>query len=256
MLAGFKPIFAATALSIAAVSFYAHGKSLAGSDTPIDVGAAAGPVLAELFTSQGCSSCPPAEAFFASLADTPSVVTIEWHVDYWDTLVHHGTRWKDPFSSADNTSRQRRYNEALRGTSGNYTPQAVIAGRYEAVGSSRSQINRRINAAPASRATLETTRHEAGYTVAVTADGTLPSSDVVFVRLLQRQSTSVERGENAGRTLSGAHIALERISLGRFSGGTASFEAPALNKGETCAIFIQESGERLGPVHGAGYCPT
>lgn len=251
-----KFALSAAALSVLAVSFYAHGLSLAGSDSPIEKAASDGPVLVELFTSQGCSSCPPAEAFFAKLADEPAVVTIEWHVDYWDQLVHRGTQWKDPFSNPDYTKRQRRYNQALRGTSGNYTPQAVIAGRYEAVGSSRTQINRRINNAPAPIAKIETTQTDAGFTVAISADHALPSSDVVFVRLQQRQTTDVERGENAGRTLSGAHIALERIALGGFSGGTGIFEAPPLQPGETCAIFLQERGTRLGPVHGAGYCPT
>ncbi|MFN0023541.1 MAG: DUF1223 domain-containing protein, partial [Parvularculaceae bacterium] len=90
------------------------------------------PVVVELFTSQGCSSCPPAEALMRELAKRPGLVALEWHVDYWDDL-HAGSsgKWKDPFSSADHTARQRAYNRALRGTGGAYTPQMVIDGAAE-----------------------------------------------------------------------------------------------------------------------------
>ena len=67
-------------------------------------------VVAELFTSQSCSSCPPAEALFSELAGEENLLTMEWHVDYWDTLIHGGSKWKDLYSSAEFTDRQRSYN--------------------------------------------------------------------------------------------------------------------------------------------------
>ena len=78
-------------------------------------------VVAELFTSQSCSSCPPAEALFSELAEEENLLTMEWHVDYWDTLIHGGSKWKDRYSSAEFTDRQRSYNAEIRRTRGVYT---------------------------------------------------------------------------------------------------------------------------------------
>jgi len=124
---------ATTAVAIGTVVTFSWGTLVPGKTAQAARAASNGPVLVELFTSQGCSSCPPAEALLKELTQTPGVVAIEWHVDYWDTLVHRGSSWKDPFSNAAYTARQRAYNRALRGTSGVYTPQAVIGGQYETV---------------------------------------------------------------------------------------------------------------------------
>lgn len=203
------------------------------------------PQLAELFTSQGCSSCPPAEALFARLADDPGLVTIEWHVDYWNTLRHGGSRWKDPFSSHAFTERQRDYNTALRGTASVYTPQAVLAGQAEFIGSRPGDMSAaRAQAAPPS------VRLTAGTgTVSVSGDG---RGDVYFVRLLKRHETDVTGGENRGRQLKGRHVALDLEKLGRYSGKTGDFTLPALKPGETCAVFVQRP--KSGPVLGATYC--
>ena len=91
-------------------------------------------VVAELFTSQGCSSCPPAEAYLNDLADRADVIALEFHVDYWDYLG-----WKDPFASKAHARRQRAYAAAL-GSRQVYTPQAVIQGAVGLVGSQRSAI--------------------------------------------------------------------------------------------------------------------
>ena len=90
------------------------------------------PVVVELFTSQGCYSCPPAEAYLAELAERTDIVALEFHVDYWDSLTYmwHG-QWKDPFSSPQYTARQRDYNVAIRDQSGVYTPQMIIDGRIK-----------------------------------------------------------------------------------------------------------------------------
>ena len=102
--------------------------------------------VAELFTSQSCSSCPPAESLFAELAERSDLIVLEWHVDYWDSLVHgRAGSWKDPYSNPDWTLRQRRYNRALRGQSGAYTPQAVIDGRFETIGSRRETIENQLS---------------------------------------------------------------------------------------------------------------
>lgn len=98
------------------------------------------PVSVELFTSQGCYSCPPAEADLGKLAKRSDVVALEWHVDYWDDLVYGGAgKWKDPFSSPEVTARQRDYNDSIRGQRRVYMPQMIVAGVREAVGSDRSR---------------------------------------------------------------------------------------------------------------------
>src|SRR5882757_9487139 len=99
------------------------------------------PIVVELFTSEGCSSCPPADALLAGLASRPEVLALSFHVDYWDRLG-----WKDPFSSPEATQRQHRYAELL-GTSTVYTPQIIVDGKWQAVGSDRSEVERALDAA-------------------------------------------------------------------------------------------------------------
>src|ERR1700746_3918568 len=107
------------------------------------VSAAAGgrPIVVELFTSEGCSSCPPADALLAELAGRPDLLALSFHVDYWD-----GLGWKDPFSSPDATRRQRGYADLL-GLATVYTPQMVVDGRWQAVGSDRSEVEQALGSA-------------------------------------------------------------------------------------------------------------
>src|SRR6267154_676632 len=99
------------------------------------------PIVVELFTSQGCSSCPPADALLAGLASRPEVLALSFHVDYWDRLG-----WKDPFSSPEATRRQHRYAELL-GLATVYTPQIVVDGKWQAVGSDRTEVERALSSA-------------------------------------------------------------------------------------------------------------
>jgi hypothetical protein len=118
-------IFAVSILA-ALMGFGAAGNALAEADTP--------PTVVELFTSQGCSSCPPADAFLAELAERDDVIAIAFHVNYWDYIG-----WKDPFATGWGTERQYGYAKVLeRGYP--YTPQMVVNGKHDMVGSDRGQV--------------------------------------------------------------------------------------------------------------------
>src|SRR6201989_1052779 len=99
------------------------------------------PIVVELFTSEGCSSCPPADALLAELSARPDVLALSFHVDYWDRLG-----WKDPFSSPDATRRQHGYADLL-GLATVYTPQMVVDGRWQAVGSDRNELEQALGSA-------------------------------------------------------------------------------------------------------------
>ncbi|RFB05334.1 DUF1223 domain-containing protein [Parvularcula marina] len=209
------------------------------------------PVLAELFTSQSCSSCPPAEALFHELADDPSLVTLEWHVDYWDDLVYgrYGV-WKDPWSDAAFTERQRRYNAEIRGTRAVYTPQAVIGGTAEVNGARRSAVYGAVRNISASDASLSFTRVESDR-LAVTAISAEPAEGWVayFVRDIENE---VPRGENHGRELGGRHVVRKLVPLGKVR-GEVTYQIALPEEGMGCAVIIQAPGP--GPVHAAAYCP-
>ena len=132
-------VLAVSAITIVGLSF-AASQSAEAEAAAAETQAVSPLVVAELFTSQSCSSCPPAEALFSDLADEDNLLTIEWHVDYWDTLIHGGSKWKDPYSNKDYTARQRSYNSALRGTRSVYTPQAIVNGAEEDAGNRRSAV--------------------------------------------------------------------------------------------------------------------
>lgn len=229
-----------TLLAISTLS--SAGTSLAMEPTTI------APIVAELFTSQSCSSCPPAEALFSTLAEREDLLTIEWHVDYWDTLVHGGSKWKDPYSSEAFTHRQRSYNRSLRGKSAVYTPQAIVNGQTEGVGNRRSEVYNLLNEASAPTVPVHI-QHDAVY-IGPAAQNT----DVLFLRLLKQHETNVKGGENKGRHLSGKNIVLEAKTLGKTGEKATSFKLPKVAKGETCAVLVQSLSKDVGPILGAAKC--
>src|SRR5215813_5505605 len=159
------------------------------------------PIVVELFTSEGCSSCPPADALLAELATRPDVLALSFHVDYWDRLG-----WKDPFSSPAATERQQRYAGLLK-LATVYTPQLIVDGKWQAVGSDRVEVER----------ALATARHgPIEVPLALTADhglariklgplGGPAAGAVLLIGFDLRHGTAVARGENSGRTLANAN---------------------------------------------------
>jgi len=223
-------------------------------------GGAAGPTVVELFTSQSCYSCPPAEAFLATLADRPDVLTLEFHVDYWNSLVYgrHG-RWEDPFSSPAATQRQRDYNIAIRGRGDVYTPQIVVDGRLEAVGSAGGTILSLIEKSVAEKRARVGVRivsaPSGGFTVALAGDA--PAAAGIWLAIfVDRATTRVTAGENHDKALSSRHIVVAWRKVGEWRGGkaTLALDAVKLEPGQGCAVLVQPDGQ--GPILGAAACPV
>src|SRR5579862_9656510 len=177
----------------------------AGSDAQADRAKAAGaPLVVELYTSQGCSSCPPAEALFSRLAKDGAlagrpIVPLAYHVDYWND-----GGWQDPYSDAMWGGRQIAYSKAHGQNGDVYTPQAVIGGTAEVNGSNEEGLARAVAAAPAQQALdAQATRDAKGLHVTATAPA---DADVWVVVWEDGLGTDVRRGENAGRHLDEDHV--------------------------------------------------
>lgn len=213
--------------------------------------AVSAPVLVELFTSQSCSSCPPAEALFRRIAARSDVVALEWHVDYWDELVAGASgRWKDPFSAPEHSARQRAYNVAMRGTASVYTPQIVVEGRVETVGSDRGSVERLI--AAAAKETRSDVRIESARG-AFTITGAPAGATATVVRFLNETATEVRAGENRSRALAEAHVVVAAQTVERVHDG-ATVQMPALAPGEGCALLVADGRTRK--AFAAAYCPV
>src|SRR5438874_13380546 len=161
------------------------------------------PILVELFTSEGCSDCPPAEALLRTLdiaqpIPGAQVIVLEEHVDYWDDQG-----WRDPFSSHAFTLRQSAYVERLRVENGPYTPQMVVDGTEAFVGNDRSQAGRAfVKEVPVPKVSVQISalRIEGGKALAHVEIGAVPSKAEVFVAIvLDHAQSQVLRGENGGR---------------------------------------------------------
>lgn len=178
------------------------------------------PVVVELFTSQGCSSCPPADRILGHLADRDDVVALGFHVNYWDRLG-----WPDPFATQAGTDRQYAYSPVL-GRRNVYTPQMVVDGRYDVVGFDAERIMLAIAQADAASASRLAVRLEwrapglLGYS--------LPAGEgearVQLVRFARRLDQDIGRGENAGRHLSYSNVVREIVQVAEWNGGAMEGE--------------------------------
>jgi len=205
-------------------------------------------IVAELFTSQGCSSCPPAEQLFSTLAERDDLLTLEWHVDVWDDLIHGGSKWKDRYSDDAFTKRQRSYNRSIRRQNGIYTPQAIVNGQLEGVGSRSGEVSGMLKNASVLPVTVQV------ETDKVSVGASSQAADILFVRLLKKHETNVKGGENKGRKLAGKNIVLEATVLGQTGAKPAEFKLPSVGDGETCAVLVQTLDGNLGPILGAAKC--
>ncbi len=236
------------------MSLTGHGPLASADDT---ASVAPPPVVAELFTSQSCSSCPAAERFFDTLADDKNIVVIQWHVDYWDNLVHgRAGKWKDPYSKPTHTERQRDYNYALRGTGSVYTPQAVIGGIMETTGSRKRGVKKMIALAPqpVAHVDFETTSDSYQIRVSGLSDDVLANAETLFVKMIKQESTDIAGGENKGRSTQSRNVAVDARLIGSWTGQPQTYSAPMLPSDDyTCAVIVQEKS--MGRILGASYCP-
>jgi len=202
--------------------------------------AAPRPVVLELFTSQSCSSCPPADALMAEFARRRSdVLPLDFHVDYWNRLS-----WRDPYSSSEATGRQQAYAQALGGEV--FTPALVIDGSAEVVGSDRDAVEAAIGKAKAGaqagpRVAITET---AGHHVAIDLGAGQGHGRLLLVGYDPEHTTEIGAGENGGRTLQEANIVRSWRSIGVWDGQAAHLDA-ARGEGERCAVLLQDPSGRV-----------
>ncbi len=203
--------------------------------------AAGRPIVVELFTSEGCSSCPPADALLAELATRPDVLALSFDVDYWDRQG-----WKDPFSSPQATARQRQYARLL-GLDTVYTPQIVVDGRWQAVGSDRAAVAQALDQAQRRHATVPmTVVWEHGQArIEMDGGGDPGSASVLLIGFDERRVDRVERGENAGRTLTHVDVVRGVAVIGHYHGVAGTIETPAPWSSDRIAALVQAKDGRI-----------
>jgi hypothetical protein len=193
------------------------------------------PHVVELFTSEGCSSCPPADALLAELATRPDVLALSFHVDYWDRLG-----WKDPFSSSVATARQERYAELLR-LATVYTPQIVVDGKWQAVGSDRTEVQHALDSARGNHGEVPVSLavdHGLAQVKIAAADNPV-SGTILLIGFDRRHVTAVARGENSGRTLAHVDVVRGVEEVAQFDGRASAIEAPIRWQCDRVAAIVQ-----------------
>ncbi|WP_321344162.1 DUF1223 domain-containing protein [Breoghania sp.] len=217
--------------------------------------AAADPkAVIELFTSQGCSSCPPADRLLGELAKQEDLIVLSLPVNYWDYLG-----WKDTLASTDNSARQRAYAE-LRGDRAVYTPQAVVNGRRHAIGSDKRALLNAIKGAGGLPVSVKAEMGADSLDIHVGAGETPGMMATVWLVLFDhKREVPIARGENGGRTITYHNVVRRMQAIGMWKGKPATYSMP---RGELvkagmqgCAVLIQgEDGNgHPGPIVGATY---
>lgn len=208
----------------------------------------------ELFTSQGCSSCPPADALIGAMADRDDIVALSLAVDYWDYLG-----WKDTLASHANTERQRAYAKA-RGDGKIYTPQIVVNGMAHAVGSRRNEVETAIERTTAAlgksytEVALRTENGELVVEVGAAPEGSaLARGTVLLAHLTGSAKVTIGHGENAGRSITYHNVVRKLEPIGEWTGTPTTVRVPlakVMSDGvDGCAVLLQAA--QAGPIIGA-----
>ena len=204
-----------------------------------------GPAVVELYTSQGCSSCPPADALLGELSQMPNVLALAFHVDYWDSIG-----WRDHFALPTAVRRQQQYVETL-GLSSAFTPQVVVDGRSSFVGSDKRRILAAI-AEPLNTIPISVEVARGVLTVSVPERQDRERYDVNLIAYLPQADTNVERGENSGRTLREFNIVGQFRSLGVWNGRESVFRAPVDSfPADATRVAVLLQRDQQGPIVGS-----
>ncbi|MEL7100815.1 MAG: DUF1223 domain-containing protein [Pseudomonadota bacterium] len=210
-------------------------------------GAAAsqGPVVVELYTSQGCSSCPPADAMLRELAGRDDVIALSLHVDYWDYIG-----WADEFADPAHAKRQRAFaHEAGRRSV--YTPQLIVNGRDSIVGAKAMKLADTITAHAAKPMPVQVSAVRSGDTVRISAPASPLAGPLIVqtVRYTPERRAKITRGENAGHTLAYANVAQDWSVVSTWDGQTA-LSLEVASPGDLPLVVLVQQGT-AGPIVGA-----
>ena len=237
-----RPLFG-TALGLVALAALAHP---AGAESL----RARPKAVVELFTSQGCAQCPPADALLTGLAEEGDVVALAYHVDYWDYVG-----WEDTFGNQDFSDRQRAYAKSW-GSSRIYTPQMVVNGAKAVVGSRRNEVHGALDGATLPLL-VDIVRDGDMLKVDVPPNTSLGDAVVWLVTYIDRADVTIDKGENAGKSMVYTQVVTGRQALGMWEGATgANLKLPLpemLDDGSTgIAVIVQQESNGLpGPILGA-----
>jgi len=209
----------------------------------VPVAAQDNPVVVELYTSQGCSSCPPADKILHELAKRDDVIALALHVDYWDYIG-----WKDPFGNPAHADRQRSY-AAAAGRRTIYTPEIIVQGETEIVGAKAMKISKAISdhARVPAQVSLSLTR--SGDAVQITAQALAQIEGPFTIHMLHYaplHTTQIKRGENRGKTLEYANVVEGWTELGSWDGREA-LDMTAQVEGDKPTVVIIQKPEG-GPI--------
>ena len=205
----------------------------------------------ELFTSQGCSSCPKADAMLDEMSKRPDVVALAYHVDYWDYIG-----WEDTFGAKENSDRQRDYAESW-GSSRIFTPQLVVNGKGGLVGSKRDAVNGALGSASLPLDVKLSEAPDDMLQVSVPAKAGEPDAMIWLVTFLDRADVTIERGENEGKQVAYTQIVTGRQVLGMWKADagaelTLPLAEVLTGRSNGAAILIQQDRDGLpGPIVGA-----
>jgi len=222
----------------------------------VQAGEAARPVVVELYTSQGCSSCPPADALLGRLAHRADVLALSLPVTYWDMLG-----WKDTLASKSNTARQKAYASAM-GRGGVYTPQMIVDGVNDVVGSRVRAVDSAIAAREADMQAVPVhvrlTPGEVHVDVGGVKDKPVKDATIWMFRILPSVTVKIGAGENGGRTVTYSNIVRAVQAIGVWKGKPVSLDLPREAVGSAArdgiAIVVQQNG--YGRILGASAIDT
>ena len=223
--------------------------SLLGS--PLHAGERQRPVVIELFTSQGCSSCPPADEFLKALRGIEGIIAVSFHVDYWDYLG-----WRDTLGDRAYTERQYDY-ASLRGDGNIYTPQTIINGKSLHVGSDKVAIKAAIRDAQletdAIWVPLSIEHSDTEIAITIDAYESAPVSTIWLIGIAPAISVKIERGENADRDIEYCNVVRKIVPAGKWTGAALKlvFPMPAVSTSDTAAFVALLQVGTVGSVIGA-----